>query len=147
LAILLLLRQLPYKSDLKEFARYLRNNSTPGEILLWKHLQGGTMMNYSFNRQKPLGLYIVDFYCRPLNLVIEVDGSYHFEQDQMVKDNVRQQFLERMQLNFLRFEEMQVRKDMDNVLRSIEDYIINYEKTNPCANPAKRSRHKGLEGL
>jgi len=39
------------------------------------------MNGYTFNRQKPLSRYIVDFYCKPLNLVIEVDGGYHFEQE------------------------------------------------------------------
>ena len=54
------------------------------------------MMKYTFNRQKPLNRYIVDFYCKPLNLVIEIDGAYHFETEQKVKDNIRQKFLEEM---------------------------------------------------
>ena len=86
------------------------------------------MMYYTFNRQKPLNRYIVDFYCKPLNLVIEIDGAYHFETEQKVKDNIRQKFLEEMGLNFLRFSEQQVRKDMDIVLKKIENYIIKYEQ-------------------
>lgn len=61
-----------------------------GEILLWKKLRAATMMNYSFNRQKPLNRYIVDFYCKPLNLVIEVDGGYHNETLQIIKDKRQQ---------------------------------------------------------
>ena len=57
---------LTYNTNLKEFSRQLRNHSTMGEILLWKKLRAGTMMNYSFNRQKPLNQYIVDFYSKPL---------------------------------------------------------------------------------
>ena len=75
------------------------------------------MMNYTFNRQKPLNRYIVYFYCKPLNLVIEIDGAYHFEPEQKVKDNKRQKVIEEMNLNFLRFSEQQVRKDMDIVLK------------------------------
>ena len=86
-------------------------------------------MNYTFNRQKPLNRYIVDFYCKPLNLVIEIDGSYHYEQEQMIMDKERQQVLEEMGLSFLRFSELQVRKDMDWVLKEIKNYIITYEKT------------------
>ena len=115
---------LPYNRNLKEFSRQLRKRSTVGEILLWKKLRAGSMMNYTFNRQKPLDRYIVDFYCKPLNLVIEIDGSYHFEQEQMMKDEQRQRVLEEMGLNFLRFSEQQVRKDMDMVLKTIEDYIL-----------------------
>jgi very-short-patch-repair endonuclease len=103
------MRYLPYNKDLKEFSRNLRNNSTPGEILLWKKLRAGTMMTYSFNRQKPLNKCMVDFYCKPLNLVIEVDGEYHNDPVQRVKDKERQEILESMKLNFLRFSEQQVR--------------------------------------
>ena len=85
------------------------------------------MMNYTFNRQKPLNRYIVDFYCKPLNLVIEVDGSYHNEPAQIIKDNERQQILQELGLNFLRFSEQEVRKDMDRVLRAIESYFVAYE--------------------
>ncbi len=120
---------LPYNKNLKEFSRKLRNNSTLGEILLWKKLRAGSIMNYTFNRQKPLGRYIVDFFCKPLNLVIEIDGSYHFEEEQKVKDKERQQILEEMGLKFLRFSEQQVRKDMDIVLKAIENYISEYKKS------------------
>ena|SRR5690242_15921616 len=120
---------LPYDKNLKEFSRQLRKHSTLGEILLWKQLRAGGMMNYTFNRQKPLDRYIVDFYCKPLALVIEIDGSYHFEQEQMIKDEQRQTVLEKMGLNFLRFSEQQVRKDMDVVLKAIEKYIL--DRANP----------------
>ena len=119
---------LPYDKNLKEFSRKLRNNSTLGEILLWQKLRAGSMRNYTFNRQKPLGRYIVDFYCKPLKLVIEIDGSYHFEEEQKVKDQHRQTILEGMGLSFLRFSEQQVRKDMDNILKKLEDHISEFEK-------------------
>jgi len=117
---------LPYDKNLKEFSRRLRKHSTLGEILLWQKLRAGNMMNYTFNRQKPLDRYIVDFYCKPLNLVIEVDGSYHFEQEQKIKDQHRQEALQKMGLNFLRFAEQQIRKDIDVVLKAIENYIIEW---------------------
>lgn len=81
-------------------------------------------MNYTFNRQKPLDRYVVDFYCKPLNLVIEIDGCYHYEPEQRIRDKERQLILEKMGLNFLRFSEQEVRKDIDMVLRSIENYIV-----------------------
>lgn len=119
---------LPYDTNLREFSRRLRKNSTLGEILLWQKLRAGSIMNYTFNRQKPLNRYIVDFYCKPLNLVIEIDGSFHYEQEQMIRDKKRQEILEEMGLNFIRFSELQVRKDMDWVLREITNYILAYEK-------------------
>jgi very-short-patch-repair endonuclease len=121
---------LPYNKNLKEFSRKLRNNSTLGEILLWKQLRAGCMMDYTFNRQKPLDRYIVDFYCKPLNLVIEIDGAYHFEPKQRVKDAERQKLLEEMGLYFLRFTDQEVRKDMDFVLKAIREYVTTYEQKN-----------------
>lgn len=137
---------LPYNKNLKEFSRQLRNHSTPGEVLLWKQLRAGQMMGYTFNRQKPLDRYIVDFYCKPLNLVIELDGSYHLEEAQKIKDKERQKILEEMNLSFLRFSEQQVRQDMPFVLRDIAHYITRYETTNPEVKKATaRYNHEPLD--
>ncbi|MDP4262046.1 MAG: endonuclease domain-containing protein [Bacteroidota bacterium] len=125
------MRYLPYNVNLREFSRQLRNHSTLGEILLWKKLRAGGMMNYQFNRQKPLNRYIVDFYCKTVNLVIEVDGSYHNDEEQIIKDKERQKILECMGLNFLRFSEMEVRKDIEQVLKIIENYIVACEEKYP----------------
>lgn len=119
---------LPYNKNLKAFSRKLRNHSTLGEILLWKQLRAGQVSGYTFNRQKPLGNYIVDFYCKPLNLVIEVDGGYHFEEEQKILDKERQSILEDMGLNFLRFHNEEIRKDMDRVLEKIKAYASTFTK-------------------
>jgi very-short-patch-repair endonuclease len=94
-----------------------------GEILLWKQLSAGSLNGYSFNRQKPLGNYIVDFYCKQVNLVIEVDGGYHFKDEQKILDKERQTILEKMGLNFLRFHDEEIKKDMPQVLRRIRKHI------------------------
>jgi very-short-patch-repair endonuclease len=135
---------LPYDTSLKEFSRRLRNHSTLGEILLWKKLRAGTMMTYTFNRQKPLNRYIVDFYCKPLNLVIEVDGGYHNTAIQQIKDKERQQILESMGLNFLRFPDEQVREDIEMVLTTIKNYILDYEEKNPELKTAPNRYRQAL---
>jgi hypothetical protein len=78
--------------------------------------------------------YIVDFYCKPLNLVIEIDGGYHGQEIQKIKDSERQQVLEEMGLNFLRFTEKEVRKDINNVLKAIENHHLsaNNKLIKPC---------------
>ena len=83
---------------------------------------------FKFNRQKPLGNYIVDFYCKPLNLVIEIDGSSH--DNKYEKDCYRQRELEKLGLTVLRFLDLQVKKDMNNVIRGIEIWIEE-NKNNP----------------
>jgi|SRR6478672_4060443 very-short-patch-repair endonuclease len=119
---------LPYKQNLKEFSRRLRNNSTLGEILLWQQLRAGQLEGYSFNRQKPIGQFIVDFYCKRLQLVIEVDGGYHYEEEQILIDKGRQKMMEEMGLHFIRFHDEEIRKDMPQVLQKIKEYISEFKR-------------------
>ena len=114
-------RKLPYNPKLKERAKYLRNNSTLGEVLLWKELKGKQMMGFDFNRQKPIDNYIADFFCMKLRLVIEIDGASHNFQAEY--DLKRQRNLEKLGLTVLRFTEKEVRRDIQNVLRSIAMWI------------------------
>jgi very-short-patch-repair endonuclease len=86
------------------------------------------MLGYQFNRQKPIHRYIVDFYCKKLNLVIEIDGcSYGFE-EVYLNDIKREEILKSIGLKFLRFDDMEVKLNRNNVLRVIEDYIKNFEE-------------------
>ena len=125
------MRFIPYNKTLKDFSRQLRNNSTFGEIILWNRLQGRGMMGYQFNRQKPLDNYIVDFYCHALNLVIEIDGRYHFSEETCVSDEQRENILQQKGLHLLRFSETEARYHRENVMRAIENYILDFEERNP----------------
>lgn len=122
---------IPYKKNLNEFARKLRKNSTIGEILLWKRLSGRKFCGLQFNRQKPLGKYIVDFYCKSMNLVIEIDGYSHGFEEVHQKDISKQADLESMGLTVLRFSENEVRNNIDNVLRTIEAFVQTHNPPNP----------------
>jgi len=125
---------IPYNKKLKEFSQKLRKNSTLSEVLLWDYLRAKKMKGYKFNRQKPLLNYIVDFYCKELNLVIEIDGdSHNYKYKADVK---RQKELEKYNLYFLRFDDIDVKKDIDNVLREIEFWIDGYKNNPP--NPLKK---------
>jgi len=89
-----------YNRYLKNISRKLRSSSTLSEILLWNELKSSKMMGYQFMRQKPIGRYIVDFYCSKLKLVIEIDGETHYGMDE--KDKKRQTELERLGLRTYR---------------------------------------------
>jgi very-short-patch-repair endonuclease len=119
---------IPYNTNLKQLARQLRNNSTPGEIKLWQELRNKQFHSYDFHRQKPLLNYIVDFYCAELELIIELDGRYHeaISEDDLERDND----LARFGLKILRFSEIEVMKDMFNVLRTLEAYLKEYKSNN-----------------
>jgi very-short-patch-repair endonuclease len=117
---------IPYEPYLKELARKLRNDSTLGEVLLWKEINNKQLYGYDFHRQKPLFKYIVDFYCHELALVIEVDGQYHNHEEKYNLDLQRDKELETHNLTIIRFTEQEVRKDMLNVLRTIEKHIVEH---------------------
>ena len=115
---------IPYNPKLKELAKKLRNDSTLGEALLWKEIKNKQFYGYDFHRQKPLLNYIVDFYCYELNLIIEIDGQYHNHEETYNLDLAREAELEKYNLTILRFTEQEVKKDMVNVLRTIEGFIL-----------------------
>lgn len=127
---------LPYNSKLKLLARKLRNNSTYGEIKLWKGLRNKQMLGYDFHRQKPIDNYIIDFYCPALKLAIEVDGPSHNEK--ISEDNIRQKNLERFGIRFLRFSEKGILNNCEGVLGVIENYILNLEQEHTPPTPLKR---------
>jgi very-short-patch-repair endonuclease len=119
---------ISYNPNLKELARDLRKNMTLSEVLLWNQLKQRNIQGYDFDRQRPIDNYIVDFYCRELSLAIEIDRNTHFYRYE--EDEIRQQTLEKLGVRFLRFDDMEVKKNMSNVLRVIEDWI-NKNKPTP----------------
>jgi very-short-patch-repair endonuclease len=95
-------RKLP--DHTKTHARNLRANATEAEAKLWYYLRNRQMRGFHFRRQHPLGSYILDFYCAEKNLVIEVDGSQHFETQHAARDAQRSAHLEELGLTVLRFD-------------------------------------------
>jgi len=120
--------KIHYNPKLKQRARELRKNSTLSEVLLWEELKSRKMLGYKFLRQKPIGNYIVDFFCNKLKMVIEIDGDSHTE-EKFEYDINRQKWLESSGVNVLRFDDLEVKKDMDNVLSAIEGWIVDWEES------------------
>ncbi len=112
-----------YNPKLKELARQLRNQSTRTEIKLWKCLKGKKFYGYDFHRQKPIDNYIVDFFCPELKLAIELDGYTHGFEKVFEKDNIKMQKLSELGIMVLRFVDDDVTKNIDGVLKCIEEYI------------------------
>ena len=114
---------LPYNPKLKGLAKALRKNMTLSEVLLWNEIKQGKMLGYDFDRQRPMDEYIVDFYCKDLKLAIEIDGSSHNNDDIAARDVVRQERLEQLGICLLRFDDLEVKKDLYGVLDQIEYWI------------------------
>ncbi len=119
---------IPYHPKLKELARQLRNDSTKSEIKLCHFPKGIQMYGYDFQRQKPLLDFIADFYCYELTLVIELDGYTHNFEEVIAKDEIKQSKLEEVGLTVVRFADIEVMDDINNVLRSIENYILDFQE-------------------
>lgn len=101
---------------LLEFAKTMRSNATDAENLMWQILRNKQFMSLKFRRQHVIKLYIVDFYCHELGLVIELDGGQHNTDDGKDYDAERTKFLEALGLTVVRYWNYDVLNRMDIVL-------------------------------
>jgi len=134
-------RIILYNPKLKEIARKLRQNMTFSEVKLWNELKNGQLLGYDFDRQRPIGNYIVDFFCKDLQLAIEVDGITHLDERVIEKDEIRQEELESMGICFLRFDALLVVDKVEVVVREIREWIEAYEKQYGASEFALKKRN------
>ena len=109
---------------LTENARALRRNMTAEERKLWYGYLRGAPGH--FRRQQVIGRYITDFYSDPFQLVIEIDGSQHFEEEGREKDKQRDEYLHRLGMTVLRYSNADVRERFSAVCEDIRNHC---EKT------------------
>ena len=109
---------------LQERALQHRNYPTQAEAVLWEYLRGNRL-GAKFRRQHLIGQYIPDFVCLSKQLIIEVDGGYHFIGDQIISDEQRTAYLESFGYHVIRFTNEEVLTDTQNVLQKIR-HIMNH---------------------
>ncbi len=103
-------------------AKALRKNMTKEERHLWyDYLRN---KDVRFIRQKIIGNYIVDFYCAKANLVIELDGSQHYEDKGIDYDAERTEYLERYGLTVIRIPNNEINNNFDGVCEYLDNLII-----------------------
>ena len=113
-----------YNNTLRDKASHLRKNMTKAEASLWKYsLKGKKMLGYKFNRQRPVLNYIVDFMCKDLMIVIEIDGYSHNFEEVVEKDEIKQNNLGNVVFTVLRYNDEDVLENMGNVLLNIKQHI------------------------
>ena len=107
-----------HNKDLIRVAKNLRSNMTKEE----KHLWYDYLKNYKvrFSRQKILGKYVADFYCAKANLVIELDGSQHYQEKELAYDKARTEYLSKFNIKVVRIPNNEVNKNFDGVCRYID---------------------------
>ena len=105
------------KSYLTEKSQQLRRNMTKEERRLWYDFLKG--LPITFNRQKVIGQYIVDFYCASAGVVVEIDGSQHYENIGKKNDRVRDEYMKSLGLTVLRYSNDEVNNSFDAVCEDI----------------------------
>ena len=107
--------------EMRKRAQELRKNMTLEERTLWYHY----LRTYpiQWNRQKVFGEYIVDFYCKQAKLVVELDGSQHYEPDIAKRDFIRTQYLNGLGLHVLRFTNLDVKSNLSGVCQCIDEIV------------------------
>ena len=111
--------------------KYLRNNATKAEKLLWSKLKRSQILDYKFRRQQDVGSYILDFYCAKARLAIEIDGETHIKPDEIEYDKNRQREIEELGIHFLRFTNRDVFDNLDGVLQTISEKLLELTKPTP----------------
>jgi very-short-patch-repair endonuclease len=112
---------LPRDKQLITYSQNLRKNATPQEKHLWfDYLKKQTKQ---FNRQRIIGVYIVDFFCPTLNLVIEIDGSQHYEEVALEYDARRTEYFESLALKVIRLTNIDIDRNFNGVCEMLDEII------------------------
>ncbi len=114
-------KQIAYNPKLKQLAKNLRKNSTLSEVLLWQRIKNKQILGIDFNRQKPIGNYIVDFFCYDMMLVLEIDGATHDLKEEY--DLKRLDYLKSLGITVLIFIDGEVKVNPSGVVSAIENWI------------------------
>jgi very-short-patch-repair endonuclease len=110
---------------LRRNAKALRRDMTDAERVIWYNVRAHRFQGASFRRQTPIGPYVVDFMCHVARLVIELDGGQHFEDDNIARDLRRDAYLEAEGYRVLRFNNLDVMKNLSGVLETIAAALTN----------------------
>ncbi|HTB51587.1 MAG TPA: acetylglutamate kinase [Ferruginibacter sp.] len=125
-----------------EKAEELRNRMTEAEEILWNAIKINDF-HLKFRRQHPISLYVADFYCHAIKLVIELDGGYHENEEVKRNDVVRENNIKDFGITVLRFKNEEITSNLENVLQKIDNTII---KLQLAATESTESKHNSPSG-
>lgn len=109
--------------EILERAGVLRREMTKAEKILWEKLRNKQLNGFKFRRQHPIDTFIADFFCYEALLVVEVDGSAYEETTQEERDEERTRILKRYGIRVIRFTNEEVEKNINIVLKSIQEAL------------------------
>ncbi|MEH2240644.1 endonuclease domain-containing protein [Nostoc sp.] len=108
-----------------EKRRQLRQNITKAEKVIWDKIKDRQLENCKFRRQYSVDKFVIDFYSSEFKLAIEIDGKSHFQEGAVESDKARQEFIESVEIKFIRFTNNDVYANLSGVLESIAQNIRN----------------------
>lgn len=111
------------KSSQTEKRRKLRQHQTNAEELVWRFLRNRQILGYKFRRQYSVDHFVIDFYCAELKLALEIDGGSHNDPEQKKKDIIRQKYLERFNIKFVRLKDEGLFSNPNKTFAKIEQAI------------------------
>jgi len=109
------------KPHIFEKAKFLRENMTSAELKLWELLRAKQVQGLRFRAQHPIDIFIADFYCHSIKLVIEVDGGIHLTSEQREYDIGREAEIEHWGIKVIRFTNAEVEGEIDKVVATISE--------------------------
>ena len=118
-----------------ERAKAMRNDMTMAEKIVWGLLSSNKMLGYRFKAQHPIDIFIADFYCHELKLVIEIDGGIHRSKTQKEYDIGREAELERFDIKVIRFTNEEVEHDIEQIRKKIETACQNLASERQSCHP------------
>jgi len=117
----------PRNQNLTGFARQLRKEMTKEERHLWYDFL--RFCSPRFRRQEVIGNYIADFYCHEAKLVVELDGSQHLQEKDMIYDAQRTAFFQSLNIDVIRYYNSDINQNFDGVCQNL---LTNLEKRGIC---------------
>ena len=130
---------------LSAYADYNKSHPTEAESIIWDLLKAKSIDGHKFRRQHIIKDYIVDFVCLNKKLVIEIDGQYHLESNQIVKDKSRTEDLQKSGFTVIRFSNEEVTGNTPEVIRCIKKSLMEIVK--PKATPSAQKAPSTWRGL
>ena len=116
-------KNIPQNRYLCEYARRNRHKGSISEVVFWTQVHKKKFHGIDFNRQYIIGNYIADFFARSISLVVEIDGGSHNER--LDYDKQRDLYMQSLGLKIFRTTDYDVMNNLDNVMKELEQFIIN----------------------
>jgi len=128
------------------FAKQNRKGATDEENIIWQEIRDRKIAGCKFRRQHPVAGYIPDFVCLEKNLIVEIDAEYHNDEEQKIFDAGRESWLSEHGFTMIRFTNHAVNASLNNVLKDIEQALLNKQTVTEEANSNSPLPGRGAGG-